>query len=287
MKNIALFWLFIFSFSLSFSQAPQNPLSLKTKYVHYSLPFMVKMADVIITSKITGVTETHFTVEVLTVLKGNLPEYELDIKRKLTDGGPMSRWTEYAKGQRQLLFLHFRIDEEEWEVLGKANEGELPMLAASTFYLNPGYSFDQTGADVQEYKVYGGVFKGYMMDLPNYIKAFNEFEAETEMLIRVGKRSKYNPPLLQDFGSHSDVHQRISREITEDSRVWEWKKARSDREMAESSVLEAEAEKLAAERMTAEETPAENQNQDLSTDPTASEGSESKKKTEKSGKKVR
>lgn len=98
-----------------------------SKYVPETFSSMAETSHRIIAGKITKLDEKIFTLEIETVHAGELREGETTMEVfRFQDWTCAARWTEYAVGQRVVVFVNRA--KGQWRLRSAGGEGEMPIV---------------------------------------------------------------------------------------------------------------------------------------------------------------
>jgi hypothetical protein len=144
----------------------------QAKYARIPLPQLIDMSELIVEGKIIHVSLFTVRIEILEVVKGELTTKKKLTVSKFSNWECASRWSEYKKGQTELLFLVRNDLRIVWKPIGIGNEGEMP-IENDFLYYSKMYGIDSTSQKFQldEGFVYG--YKFPLADVKNSIKEYN------------------------------------------------------------------------------------------------------------------
>lgn len=141
------------------------------RYRRHKLYELVARADCIVAGEIVRLDGNSFDVAVETRVRGSSVPDPLRVRR-FEDWTCASRWTEYAKGQRVLLFLSRPAAKAgAFRILGGGGEGEMPL--ASDSVVVRGYAVQ--GFQGLEHEVTGGMCSGPLVPLREIADAIGAF----------------------------------------------------------------------------------------------------------------
>jgi hypothetical protein len=100
--------------------------AISIRYIRHELFELAAHADVVVTGTIVDVASSTFDLRVERSIVGTT-EDTLHVT-KFVNWTCAGRWTEYAEGQRVLLFLERGADGKPFSILGGGGEGEMPLV---------------------------------------------------------------------------------------------------------------------------------------------------------------
>jgi hypothetical protein len=153
-----------------------SPVSEPASYRRYRMFELAILADVVVSGEIIEVGPKTFDFAVEEWIVGGKASGKLCVQR-FKNWTCHYRWTEYAPGQRLLLFL--RRDAQTPRVLGilgAGDEGEMPFVGDHVI-THDAHGYRVRGYDVATYQAAGGSISGSMMPFRELASAIQGFRA--------------------------------------------------------------------------------------------------------------
>lgn len=145
-----------------------SPAASPARYRRLPLFELFATADCVVAGEITWLTEDDFDLWVEIAIAGDPAPERLSVSR-FVDWTCARRWTEYAVGQRVVLFL--RSTGDAYRILGGGGEGEMPLSEEAVVVR--GYTVP--GLEARERKVLGGSSLGPLIPLQDFADAVRGF----------------------------------------------------------------------------------------------------------------
>jgi len=190
--------------------APASPGA--ARYVRYRLYELAALSDVIVSGEIRVLDELEFELRVDDIVLGE-PMRALRVRR-FQDWTCAGRWTEYAVGQRVLLFLRRSSEQpDSLFILGAGGEGEMPLHQERVIVGNA-HDYRVRGYELAEHEVAGDTLTGSAVpyaELTTAVRGFREacawrVSTVTRKLESIGPRIEIEALETYTRGSATALH---------------------------------------------------------------------------------